>query len=179
VSLGGPLSRPPSLEANSHPVWAETIAPPSPGRQQKCVGRQSRTGTQRRYWSEEREQGSCHAQLRSRSSSRQAAGITGPWVVIRRRLGCYLVWASHAAVVSKCRAHGMLGQWTSSTSAYQRSGPQWASRSKLRNGCGGCFRRRIAEVQLVPKRKRSYLKRSRPTGRQAPSPDTPAALPEA
>ena len=50
-----------------------------------------------------------HDQLRSRSSSRQAAGIAGPWVVTRRRLGCYLVWAPHAAVVSKCRANGTLG----------------------------------------------------------------------
>jgi hypothetical protein len=56
------------------------------------------------------EQGSYHAQLRSRSSSRQAAGIAGPWVDTRRRLGCYLVWASHVAVVNKCRAHRMLGQ---------------------------------------------------------------------
>jgi hypothetical protein len=29
----------------------------------------------------------CHDQLRSRFSSRQAAGIAGPWVVTRRRLG--------------------------------------------------------------------------------------------
>jgi hypothetical protein len=81
-------------------------------RQQKCVGRQRRSGAGRRYSSEEREQGLCHAQLRSRSSSRQAAGIAGRRLDTRRRLGCYLVRAD-AAVVSECRAHGMLGQLTS------------------------------------------------------------------
>jgi hypothetical protein len=38
---------------------------------------------------------------------------------------------------------------------------------------------RITKVRLESEGKRSYLNRTRPTGRQAPSPDTPAALPEA
>jgi hypothetical protein len=107
------LIYPPIIGASAHPVWTQIHA--APHRQQECVGRQSKTGRQRQYWTEEREQGSCHAQRRSRSSSRQAAGITGPWVVTRRRLGCYLVWASRAAVVIVLTMRlGPLGQMDAS-----------------------------------------------------------------
>jgi hypothetical protein len=88
---------------DAQPGWTKTSLTLGLGRQQKCVGRQSGSGAGRPYWSEGREQGSYHAQLRSRFSSHQPVGIAGSRVVTRRRLGCYLVRASDAAVVSKYR----------------------------------------------------------------------------